>query len=272
MKHWLSIEEGAAPLLLSMPHSGTELLEIEPRLVSPWLARKDADWHIPELYAFGRQLGATIVRTDLSRTIIDVNRDPSGRSLYPGMATTGLCPLTTFDGESLYRNGQVPSVEEIAQRRRDYFDPYHAALSEQIYRLRERHPRVVIYDCHSIRSGIPRLFDGELPQFSIGTSDNRTCDTRLAQAVQAACAASDFTHVLNGRFKGGYIIRSHGKPDEGVHAVQMELACRGYLHEPAGTVDESQWPVAFDADYAAPLQAVLRCVLDRCLDFSVSSH
>ncbi|MGA2794200.1 MAG: N-formylglutamate amidohydrolase, partial [Roseiarcus sp.] len=149
---WLSVVSGDAPLIVSLPHTGLELGPIEPRLVSPWLARKDTDWWIERLYDFAGDLGATIVRTAIARAVIDVNRDPSGASLYPGRATTGLCPATTFDGEPLYRDGQAPSPDEIAARRAAWFDPYHAALKAEVDRLAGRHGRLVLYDCHSIRS------------------------------------------------------------------------------------------------------------------------
>lgn len=270
MNSWLSIARGTAPLLLSMPHAGTDLQDLEPRLVSPWLARKDADWWIPELYAFASALGATVVKTSVSRTVIDVNRNPEGRSLYPGMATTELCPTTTFDGEPLYRAGEAPGPAEIARRRARYFDPYHAALHAECARLHELHGRVVVYDCHSIRSQVPRLFDGELPQFNIGTNDGQACDPALRTAIDHVCGGSGFSHVVDGRFKGGYITRSIGQPAQGVHAVQMELACRGYLREPPGAVTEGQWPVPFDPEYAEPLRKVLERVLRTCLDFALS--
>jgi formiminoglutamase len=265
---WLSITRGEAPLLLSMPHSGTRLEGLEPRLRSPWLARKDADWRIPELYDFVGALGATVVRTEVSRTVIDVNRDPSGQSLYPGMATTGLCPTTTFDGEPLYQDGEEPDAGEILERRHRFFDPYHDALRAEAQRLLSQHARIVLYDCHSIRSVVPRLFDGQLPQFNIGTHDGRSCDASLTAALASTCAASGFTHVVNGRFKGGYITRSLGDPSRGLHVVQMELSCRGYLREPQAPVTETHWPVPFDPDFAAPLQQVLRRVLQQCVDFA----
>ncbi|MET0281868.1 MAG: N-formylglutamate deformylase [Steroidobacteraceae bacterium] len=268
MPDWLSIERGDAPLLLSMPHSGTDLPGIEERVVSPWLARKDADWCIPDLYAFAASMGATIVRTRISRTVVDVNRDPSGISLYPGMATTELCPTTTFDGEPLYPEGAAPDAAQIAARRLHWFDPYHAALRSEADRLLRRHARVVVYDCHSIRSSVPRLFDGELPQFNIGTNDDRACDPALTAAIAAVCASSTFTHVVNGRFKGGYITRSLGAPVARLHAVQMELACRGYLREPRGAVTADNWPPPFEPAYAAPLQDTLRRVLQACLEFT----
>ena len=266
---WLTVRRGEAPLLLSMPHTGTEIpAPLEQRFASPWLARKDADWWIDRLYDFAADLDATIVRTAISRSVIDVNRDPSGASLYPGQATTGLCPNETFDGEPLYRDGAVPDATEIAERRTAYFDPYHGAVAAELARLRARHRRVVLYDCHSIRSVIPRLFEGTLPTFNIGTNSGAACAPALAEAVAAACAASGMGHVVNGRFKGGYITRAYGKPDKGVHAIQMELACRSYLPEPSGTPDSTNWPPAFDPAYAAPVRATLREVLVACSRFS----
>ncbi|ACA16145.1 N-formylglutamate amidohydrolase [Methylobacterium sp. 4-46] len=262
---WLAVRRGASPLLLSLPHTGTEIPpEIEAGLVSPWLARKDTDWFIERLYAFAADLDATIIRTSLSRTVIDVNRDPSGASLYPGQATTELCPTTTFDGEPLYRDGQAP---DPADRRARWFDPYHAALQDELARLRRLHPRVVLYDAHSIRSEIPRLFPGLLPHFNIGTHGGQACDPALQERIEAICRGSGLSQVSNGRFRGGFITRAYGRPQDGVHAVQMELACRAYLAEPVGPVDPATWPVPYDPDHAAPVRAALQDVLSACLAF-----
>jgi formiminoglutamase len=264
---WLTVARGEAPLIVSVPHAGTEIPpEIEARLASPQRARKDADWWVDRLYAFAETLGATMVRTAVSRTVIDVNRDPSGASLYPGQATTALCPETTFDGEPLYRDGEAPDAAEIAARREAFFDPYHAALKGEIERLRARHGAVVLYDAHSIRSDIPRLFEGSLPNFNIGTNDGKSCAAELAAAVEAACGTSDsFTRIVNGRFKGGWITRHYGRPETGVHAIQMELAWRSYLDEPA---DRSAWPAPYDAARAAEVRAVLGRVLEACAGFA----
>ena len=269
MPDWLEIVGGEAPLLVSIPHSGTDIpAAIRSRLVSPWLARKDTDWYVHLLYAFAQELGATILRTAHSRSVIDVNRDPSGASLYPGQTTTELCPTCTFDGEPLYGPGMTPDAAEIAQRRAAYFEPYHAALSAELARLRARHGVVVLYDAHSIRSRVPRLFDGELPQFNLGTHSGFSCAPRLARAIEEVCDAAGKTRVTNGRFKGGYITRHYGDPPSGVHAVQMELACRGYVREPSGPLTDNNWPTEYDASFAAPIQAVLRQVLQSCLQFA----
>jgi formiminoglutamase len=236
--------------------------------MSPWLARKDADWWIDQLYGFARDLGATVVHTAISRTVIDVNRPPTGASLYPGQATTELVPTTTFDGEPLWRKGEAPDAAEIERRTTAYFQPYHDALSAELQRLRANHASVVLYDCHSIRSVIPRLFPGELPVMNIGTNGGTSCDLDLAEPIAAIACASPFSTVVDGRFKGGYITRTYGRPEQGVHAVQMELACRGYLREPVGSVSEANWPTPYDARFAEPMQRTLREILSCCLAFA----
>jgi N-formylglutamate deformylase len=269
VNEWLQVHRGEAPLIVSFPHAGTEIpAEIEGTLASPWLARKDADWWVHLLYDFVGSLGATTIRTHLSRTVIDVNRDPSGVSLYPGQATTELCPTTTFDGEPLYREGLRPDEREIARRRALYFQPYHDSLAAEIARLHARHGRVVLYEAHSIRSRVPRLFEGELPNFNIGTNSGASCAPGLAAAIETACDRPEYTRVTNGRFKGGWTTRHYGDPSRGIHAVQMELACRGYMHEPHEPVSPSNWPPAYDAAKAAPLRAVLIAAIDACLAFA----
>lgn len=267
----LVIRRGKAPLILSMPHVGTAIPEeIEAKLVSPWLARKDADWWIDQLYDFASELDATIVRAHWSRTVIDLNRDPSGASLYPGQATTGLCPVETFDGEPLYRSGQEPDAKEIESRKEAYYKPYHEALLDEISRLHKADKRVVLYDCHSIRSAIPRLFADKLPVFNLGTNSGASADPQLVDRVAEVISSSGRSHVVNGRFKGGYITRHYGEPEKGVHALQMELACRGYIPESLGPVSEANWPVEYNPGFAASTRVTLLSVLTACLAFANS--
>jgi N-formylglutamate deformylase len=265
---WLPIERNESPLIVSMPHTGTDIPpELEAKFVSPWLARKDADWWVARLYDFASQLGATTIRTTVSRAVIDLNRDPSGRSLYPGQATTDLCPTTTFDGEPLYRDGCQPDTAEIARRREVFFEPYHREVKSQISRLRERHSKIVLYEAHSIRSRIPRLFEGDLPHINIGTNSALSCAEMLSNAVAGVCAESDFSQVTNGRFKGGYTTRHYGQPANGVHAIQVELAMRAYMNEPESP-SPGNWPSRYDDARAEPLRAILRRILKTSLEFA----
>jgi N-formylglutamate deformylase len=265
---WLTVRRGEAPLVVSIPHAGTELVEVREQVKSPWLATLDADWWVDRLYDFAADLGATVVSTAISRTVIDVNRDPQSKDLYPGLASTELVPTTTFDGTPLYDVDRVPSAEEIARRRKRYFDPYHAALRGELARLGKVHATVVLYDAHSIRSHIPRLFEGTLPQFNIGTFNGRSCTQQLTDAVAATCATYPADQVVNGRFKGGAITRTYGQPLQGVHAIQMELACRGYMTEPELPLTELNWPSRWSPQKAAPLQHALRAVLENCIAFA----
>jgi len=262
--NWLHVKQSDTPLILAFPHGGTAIPgELADGFRSGWWATRDADWHIRALYE--GLADATRIWTDISRSVIDCNRDPSGASLYPGQATTGLCPTETFDGEPLYREGAGPDIQA---RRDTWFAAYHCAIEAEIARLRKKHARVVLYDCHSIRSRIPRLFEGELPELNIGTDNGATCDPALSDAVIAACAGH--SHVLNGRFRGGWTTRHYGRPDKGVHAIQMEIAMRAYLDEPS-VPDETNWPPAWNPDRAAPLRADLTRVLAAALDFARKS-
>jgi formiminoglutamase len=259
---WLHVERRDTPLILAFPHGGTLLpSELTDQFRSTWWAIRDADWHIRALYDGLAE--ATLIWTDVSRSVIDCNRDPSGASLYPGQATTSLCPLETFDDEPLYRDGAAPDVDA---RSVAWFTPYHAAVRAEIARLCARHPCIVLYDCHSIRSRIPHLFEGELPEFNIGTNNGASCDPALGTAVVAASA--ERSHVLNGRFRGGWTTRHYGCPGDGVHAIQMEIAMRAYLDEPAGAPTEENWPPRWDPERAAPLRADLARILAAAMAFA----
>lgn len=265
MTGWLHLTERDAPLIVSIPHAGTEVPPDVTGLRDRDLAVHDADWYVDRLYAFAAELGATVLCTEISRTVIDLNRDPSGQSLYPGQATTGLCPLTTFDGDPLYLTGAEPGAAEITRRQKSYFDPYHAALAEQIGRLRDAHPAIVLYDAHSIRSSVERLFAGTLPLFNIGSFDGASCDPDLTRVIATQCQGGSY--AINGRFKGGWITRNYGRPDQGVHAVQMELALRSYADE-GKALASGNWPPPWDPARAVPTRRVLQAILNACVKFA----
>ncbi|MCF6316808.1 MAG: N-formylglutamate deformylase [Marinosulfonomonas sp.] len=246
--------QGDSPIILGQPHGGTYVPDdLAARLNAQGKGLDDTDWHITRLYD-GLLPTATVVQATFQRYVIDANRDPQGVSLYPGQNTTSLCPLTDFDGQPIWQAGQDPSADEIEARRLTFHAPYHAALATQIARVKQRHGFAILFDCHSIRSNIPFLFDGTLPIFSIGTDGGKTCDPLIEKTTHEICAgAPDYDHVVNGRFKGGWTTRHYGKPQVGVHAIQMELAQRAYMDEAA--------PWAYRNDLAANIRRPLSQIL-----------
>ena len=228
----VSVCQGNSPIILGQPHGGTFVPDdIFKRLNARGQGLDDTDWHINRLYD-GLLEHSTVVQSHIHRYVIDPNRDPGGVSLYPGKNTTTLVPTTNFDGEDIWREGQEPTSEEIQVRKEAFHRPYHDALGAEIDRVVAKHGVAILFDCHSIRSEIPFLFQGQLPAFSIGTNNGETCDPTIESAVTTICAnAARFNHVVNGRFKGGWTTRHYGQPKKGVHAIQMELAQRTYMTE-----------------------------------------
>ena len=246
------VEQGDSPVILGLPHTGTWLPpEIFARLNARGQMLADTDWHVERLYA-GLLPGVTSVRATFHRYVIDANRGPEDESLYPGQNTTGLVPLTDFDGEPIWT--EAPDAAEVQRRLAACHAPYHAALAAEIARVKARHGVAILYDCHSIRSHIPFLFPGTLPDFNIGTNLGTTCDPRIEATVRDICAATAYSSVLNGRFKGGWTTRHYGQPGTGVHAIQMELAQATHLASEAP-------PFAYDEDKAAKLRKPLAEIL-----------
>ncbi|OWJ75185.1 N-formylglutamate deformylase [Haematobacter genomosp. 1] len=249
------VSEGEGPVILGLPHTGTWVPnDVAKTLNERGRGLDDTDWHIERLYA-DLLPGVTTVRARFHRYVIDANRDPSGESLYPGQNTTGLVPLTDFDGNPIW--AETPDAAEVERRRLAFHAPYHAALAAQVERVRARHGVAILYDCHSIRSRIPFLFEGTLPDFNVGTNNGTTCAPQVAEALTGVTTAAEgYTHVLNGRFKGGWTTRHYGRPLEGIHAIQMELAQSTHLST------EAQ-PFAYDETKAARLRPHLSLILHR---------
>ena len=248
--------QGAGPLLVSMPHVGTHLPEaLRTRLTPAALALPDTDWHLERLYDFLDAIGASVLVATHSRYVVDLNRPPDDANLYPGQDTTGLIPVDTFHREALYLPGAAPDAAEGRERVERFWRPYHDKLAFEIARLKAAHGVAMLWDAHSIFSVLPRFFPGRLPDLNLGTADGRACAPQVAAALEtAAGAATGYQWVLNGRFKGGYITRTYGRPDAGIHAVQLELAEVAYMDEAA--------PYGFREDLAIRLRPHLKALIE----------
>jgi len=253
------LTRGEAPLLLSVPHAGIHVPDaIAERFTDAARPLADTDWHVDRLYNFAEGLGAGMLVATHSRYVVDLNRDPEGAPLYPGADNTELCPTTMFDGQPIYREGAAPDDAEIAGRLAAYWRPYHQVLATELDRLKRKHGYALLFDAHSIRSQVPRFFDGTLPDLNIGTGGGKSAEPGLTIRLALLCQDShDYETAVNGRFKGGYITRHYGDPAGGVHAVQMELAQSTYMDEDP--------PYALDEAKAEKLRPLLTAVLEKII-------
>ncbi|WP_417418390.1 N-formylglutamate deformylase [Hoeflea sp.] len=258
----VEVRRGNGPLVLGLPHTGTFVPDdIFARLTPLGQALSDTDWHVDRLYD-GLLDDVTTVRANFHRYVIDANRDPSGASLYPGQNTTGLVPMTDFDGLPLWL--EEPDADEIEARRLAWHAPYHAALEAELERVRAQHGVAILYDCHSIRSNIPFLFEGTLPDFNIGTNNGQTCAPVIEAVVSGICAGAEgYSSIVNGRFKGGWTTRRYGRPAENMHAIQMELAQSTHLAS-------EELPFDYDVQKAVRLRVHLKTILNSVADLAAS--
>lgn len=253
------LSRGTSPLLISIPHLGTEIPpDILATMTPVAQHRDDTDWHLDQLYSFASELGASILQPRLSRYVIDLNRPPNDENLYPGQNTTGLLPVDTFADEALYAEVQRPTEQERDRRRALYWDPYHQTLVAELARLRQEHGYALLWEAHSIRAYLPRLFEGRLHDFNFGSASDHSALPGLAQELAVlASAGGHYTAVANGRFKGGYITRHYGQPQQHVHAIQLELAQLCYM-------DESR-PYHYDVERASKLAPKVRQCIEHAL-------
>jgi N-formylglutamate deformylase len=257
-----TLQRGHSPLLISFPHVGTLIpVDQQYRYTARALDTEDTDWFLDRLYSFAAARGATLIVPRYSRYLIDLNRSSDIAPMYPGQNNTELCPTRHFSGEAVYREQAAPDASEIARRVTHYWQPYHDALRDELARLKLVHGHAVLFDAHSIKSELPWLFDGQLPNMSIGTANGGSCAMDLSDAVMRVFASQrEFTHVLNGRFKGGHITRHFGNPGDGIHAIQLEMCWRSYMNEAP--------PYRWDDTRSAQVTPLLGAFVDTLLEWT----
>ncbi len=257
--------DGHTPLFISMPDDGTIIPDaLEARMTERALQRPDSDWHVARLYQFAAGLGASLIRPLHHRYVVDLNRAPDNATLYPGSSNTEVCPSSCFDDSPIYRDGAVPDATEVAERIDTYWRPYHQRLQQELARIRNAHGVALLYEAHTIRSRVPRFFNGVLPDFNLGTADGKSCAPALTQHLADQLARiARYSYIVNGRFKGGYITRAYGKPGDNIHAVQLELSQRTYMDE--------DHPYTYREQLAQQVQPALKSVLTTMLKWADSA-
>lgn len=257
-----TLHRGTRPLLISVPHVGTRIpVDQKQRYLPRALDVEDTDWHLERVYGFARAAGASLIVPRYSRFLIDLNRGPDDMPMYAGANNTELCPTRFFTGEPIYHQGQAPDPGEVRRRRQIYWQPYHDALAHELARIKSAHGHAVLFDGHSIKSTLPWLFEGKLPDLNLGTANGASCAPDLRAALMKVLQDQDrFTQITDGRFKGGHITRHYGQPQDGIHAVQLEMCWSTYMQETP--------PYALDAARAAALEPTLRALVHTMLDWS----
>lgn len=238
MTRGYSFHRGSSPLLVSVPHDGRSVPDdIAAQMTDVGKSLPDTDWHVARLYEFAKQLGVSMIVADYSRYVVDLNRPADDSAMYEGQLATGLCPTQTFAGAKIYADDVAIDTDDRIGR---YWRPYHDKIVATLGELQAAHGYALLWDAHSIASHVPSLFDGELPVLNIGTWDGRSCKKSIADALVHVAAGSAYDVALNARFKGGYITRYYGRPEDHVHAVQLELAQRAYMDEVSTRYDEAR--------------------------------
>ena len=265
MNEIYQFHSGNSPLIISMPHVGTTLpTEIANKLTPVAKQLPDVDWHLPILYDIAKDFDITVISAEYARYVIDLNRSPENTSLYPGQDVTGLCPIDTFSKQAIYLDGEQPDENEIQNRIKQYWQPYHKKLASELQRIHAIHGVAILWDAHSIASHVPRFFSGKLPDFNFGTADSSSCDITLQEALASvmnnSIHAKNYSHVINGRFKGGYITRHYGKPNINMHSVQLEMSQCIYMEENP--------PYKYDADLAQKVKPILSNLFEICLSWA----
>lgn len=257
------IDEGQSPLVLCLPHSGTDVPKaVYNRLNATGKLQADLAWRLERVFDFHKELDATVLRSNVSRFVIDLDRDPKtpvSAAMDPARA---LCPATTLDGKRVYQEGEEPGPTEAEQRFLLFYAPFHKALHQQIDRLLRKHRKVILVNCQSMRSHIKGVTDEDLPLVNIGSEEGRSCDPDLRNVLVGSFRGQEGYTVSVDRYtKGGFITHSFARPEMGVHAVTLLLAQRAYLRH------ESP-PFEPDKVRMAALKAVLLDSLSRLIDWT----
>ncbi len=227
--------EKEIPILISVPHCGTDFPDelkdqYNPQLIA---APDDTDWFVHQLYGFAPAMGMTMIHAQYSRWVIDLNRDPQSKPLYTdGRIITALCPTTTFLGEPLYLDHRKEvAQEEISRRLNHYFYSYHQKVEEHLTRLKNKFGKVLLWDCHSIRQMVPTIQKEKFPDLILGDADGTSASPGLIESALSVLDHDSYSVSHNHPFKGGYLTRHFGKPQNNIHALQLEMSKVNYLDD-----------------------------------------
>ncbi|MCP4932622.1 MAG: N-formylglutamate amidohydrolase [bacterium] len=236
----------ASPFIFSSPHSG----QIYPaaflqssKLTSTQL-RSSEDAYVNDLFAHVADQGAHFIHALVPRAYLDLNRHP--HELDPKLfarplpdfamhdsikVKSGLGVIARFvsEGREIYTNKL--DLDDAQTRINRLYFPYHNALRALIAHTQTSHQHAILIDCHSMPSGNLPDFQDIPPDFVLGNQFNKSCDYELTQLVRAQLQSMGYHVNVNKPYAGGYVTKEYGKPQNGVHVLQIEINRRLYLNE-----------------------------------------
>lgn len=259
--HIIEPKKPIVPFILSVPHCGTEFPpELRKNYVpEKMIAPDDTDWFVHQLYNFASELGITIIHAKYSRWVIDLNRDPESAPLYDdGRIITGLTPNTDFFGESIYVSEDAePNQEEVNRRLETYYWPYYRKVEDLLAARKAEFGNVLLWDAHSIRHFVPTIRKEIFPDMILGNNDETTADPKLIQTALTSLKSGKYGVNHNTPFKGGHITRYFGKPENNVHALQLEMNKILYM-------DDTE--LLFDEERANEMRTVLKHTFEQLIE------
>ena len=231
------------PFILSIPHSGTSIPKEKVDFFNQNQLKDmdDTDWFLDKLYDFAPKMGITTIIANYHRWLVDLNRDPNNQPLYnDGRIITSICTKTNFNGDNIYKDSYQLDKKEISSRIESYFSPYHDFLNSLIVKFLKTHSKVIVWDGHSIKRFVPTINSNSFPDLIIGNNDHQSCDKELTKIAFDNLKKSNYQVQINQPFKGGYITRNHGNPNEGVNSIQLEMSKDLYMSKNETKYDETK--------------------------------
>ncbi len=242
--HWQKARGASLPILVSVPHSGTEFPEDLEKFFKEKFRKdpEDTDWLVHKVYDFLPSLGIPVLHAKYSRYVVDLNRDPDDVALYnDDRFITGLFPTHSFTKEALYKDKstQEEALSEFDRKWRmdRFYWPYYRAIQSHLTEKRDQHKAALLFDAHSIARSVPSLSAEPFPDLVLGTQMGFTADKKLIDAALEVLERSPYKVSHNDPFRGGNITRNHGNPEMGFHAMQLEMCQDLYLAEDGRSLD-----------------------------------
>ncbi|WP_062059292.1 N-formylglutamate amidohydrolase [Aquimarina longa] len=254
-------ETSVVPIIISVPHSGTKFPSDIKKQYKKRMRNHldDTDWYVDRLYEFAPSLGITVIKANLSRWVIDLNRDPESVPLYnDNRLITSNTPITDFYGNAIYKSKDVePDENEVKRRLNTYYWPYYKQLEEMLEERKKQFGTVLLWDAHSIRHKVSTIQKDPFPDMILGNNNEKTADPKLIKSALEGLQSGNFKINHNTPFKGGHITRYFGKPENNIHTLQLEMNKILYM-------DDNE--ITYNNDRAEKVQQVLLNTMKNLID------